>query len=215
MYMQAPNPFFGRSIKKSPPVHIKDDFNPFKHNKVVDASQVGMFSPPFLLRNSSIYIFIQQRRYGHTPASGICSYSPLLNISLLNIRLIWLLPLLRPSHRPLMRKILQLRLQLHVVMFMLILLMVTPLKSVTRYYIYVNPRALTSLISIFIAHDAGHATSWSSGRVYACAVHAADALSSRHASSEWYALTFSDDHMMVFYICENSHLLSWDGSDAS
>ena len=38
-----PNPFFGaRPIKKSTPVHVKDDFNPFKHNKVVDASQVGM-----------------------------------------------------------------------------------------------------------------------------------------------------------------------------
>jgi len=37
----TPNPFFGtRSIKKSTPVHVKDDFNPFKHNKVVDASHV-------------------------------------------------------------------------------------------------------------------------------------------------------------------------------
>ncbi|KAF8808712.1 hypothetical protein BYT27DRAFT_7222826 [Phlegmacium glaucopus] len=46
----TPNPFFGtRPIKKSPPAHIKDDFNPFKHNKVVDASQVGTFSLTFLL----------------------------------------------------------------------------------------------------------------------------------------------------------------------
>ncbi|TFK40356.1 hypothetical protein BDQ12DRAFT_680807 [Crucibulum laeve] len=38
----APNPFFGtRPMKKIAPVHIKDDFNPFKHNKVVDASQVA------------------------------------------------------------------------------------------------------------------------------------------------------------------------------
>ncbi|KZT00786.1 uncharacterized protein LAESUDRAFT_665282 [Laetiporus sulphureus 93-53] len=37
-----PNPFFGTRIpKKAPPVHIKDDFNPFKYNKVVDAAQVG------------------------------------------------------------------------------------------------------------------------------------------------------------------------------
>jgi hypothetical protein len=37
----TPNPFFGaRPIKKSTPVHVKDDFNPFKHNKVVDASHV-------------------------------------------------------------------------------------------------------------------------------------------------------------------------------
>ncbi|TBU26223.1 LsmAD domain-containing protein [Dichomitus squalens] len=37
-----PNPFFGtRVIKKSPPVHVKDDFNPFKHHKVIEAAQVG------------------------------------------------------------------------------------------------------------------------------------------------------------------------------
>jgi hypothetical protein len=38
----TPNPFFGpRVLKKGTPVNVKDDFNPFKHNKVVDASQVG------------------------------------------------------------------------------------------------------------------------------------------------------------------------------
>ncbi|KAI0749362.1 LsmAD domain-containing protein [Daedaleopsis nitida] len=37
-----PNPFFGtRVIKKAPPVHVKDDFNPFKHHKVIEAAQVG------------------------------------------------------------------------------------------------------------------------------------------------------------------------------
>lgn len=37
-----PNPFFGtRPLKKSPPVHIKDDFNPFKYAKVVEASQIA------------------------------------------------------------------------------------------------------------------------------------------------------------------------------
>ena len=37
-----PNPFFGtRVIKKTPPVHVKDDFNPFKHHKVIEAAQVG------------------------------------------------------------------------------------------------------------------------------------------------------------------------------
>ncbi|GLB40447.1 putative lsmAD [Lyophyllum shimeji] len=42
----APNPFFGtRPIKKSPPVNIKDDFNPFKHNKVVEPSQVSGLWP--------------------------------------------------------------------------------------------------------------------------------------------------------------------------
>jgi PAB1-binding protein PBP1 len=42
----TPNPFFGtRSIKKSPAVNIKDDFNPFKHNKVADAAQVATLWP--------------------------------------------------------------------------------------------------------------------------------------------------------------------------
>jgi hypothetical protein len=42
----APHPFFGaRSIKKSAPVNVKDDFNPFKHGKVADASQVGSMWP--------------------------------------------------------------------------------------------------------------------------------------------------------------------------
>ncbi|PPQ94475.1 hypothetical protein CVT25_001108 [Psilocybe cyanescens] len=42
----TPNPFFGtRPIKKSTPVHVKDDFNPFKHNKVADASQVAALWP--------------------------------------------------------------------------------------------------------------------------------------------------------------------------
>jgi len=42
----APNPFFGtRPIKKSPPVNIKDDFNPFKHNKIVEATQVSGLWP--------------------------------------------------------------------------------------------------------------------------------------------------------------------------
>ncbi|KAF9552068.1 hypothetical protein CPC08DRAFT_768596 [Agrocybe pediades] len=61
----TPNPFFGaRVIKKSTPVHVKDDFNPFKHNKVVDASQISaqwpysgkrymqMFPPPQHSQNS-------------------------------------------------------------------------------------------------------------------------------------------------------------------
>ncbi|TRM64619.1 hypothetical protein BD626DRAFT_492463 [Schizophyllum amplum] len=35
---EAPNPFFGaRPLRKLPAVHLKDDFNPFKHGKVVDA----------------------------------------------------------------------------------------------------------------------------------------------------------------------------------
>ncbi|KAJ7274423.1 hypothetical protein B0H12DRAFT_1228157 [Mycena haematopus] len=42
----TPNPFFGtRPIKKNTAAHIKDDFNPFKHNKVVEASQVSAMWP--------------------------------------------------------------------------------------------------------------------------------------------------------------------------
>lgn len=42
----APNPFFGtRPIKRSPPVNIKDDFNPFKHGKVSEPSQVSALWP--------------------------------------------------------------------------------------------------------------------------------------------------------------------------
>ncbi|RXW25542.1 hypothetical protein EST38_g319 [Candolleomyces aberdarensis] len=42
----TPNPFFGaRTPKKSNPVNVKDDFNPFKHNKVADASQVAAMWP--------------------------------------------------------------------------------------------------------------------------------------------------------------------------
>ncbi|CAL1716363.1 unnamed protein product [Somion occarium] len=42
----TPNPFFGtRVIKKGPAVSIKDDFNPFKHNKFADAAQVSATWP--------------------------------------------------------------------------------------------------------------------------------------------------------------------------
>ncbi|KAF5326706.1 hypothetical protein D9619_004496 [Psilocybe cf. subviscida] len=42
----APHPFFGtRVIKKSAPVNVKDEFNPFKHGKVMDAAQVAPMWP--------------------------------------------------------------------------------------------------------------------------------------------------------------------------
>ncbi|KAJ3967566.1 hypothetical protein EV361DRAFT_929974 [Lentinula raphanica] len=42
----ASNPFFGtRVIKKGPPVNVKDDFNPFKHGKVVEPSTVSAIWP--------------------------------------------------------------------------------------------------------------------------------------------------------------------------
>ncbi|KAL0061938.1 poly(A)-binding protein binding protein [Marasmius tenuissimus] len=42
----TPNPFFGsRPVKKSPPVNVKDDFNPFKTSKVVEPSSVSGLWP--------------------------------------------------------------------------------------------------------------------------------------------------------------------------
>ncbi|KAN0120664.1 pab1 binding protein [Russula decolorans] len=37
----VPNPFFGKVGLKKTPVHVKDDFNPFKFNKVAEASAVN------------------------------------------------------------------------------------------------------------------------------------------------------------------------------
>jgi hypothetical protein len=38
----VPNPFFGtRVLKKGTPVHVKDDFNPFKNAKVAEASSIS------------------------------------------------------------------------------------------------------------------------------------------------------------------------------
>lgn len=37
----VPNPFFGKVALKKTPVHVKDDFNPFKFNKVAEASAVN------------------------------------------------------------------------------------------------------------------------------------------------------------------------------
>jgi len=34
----VPNPFFGKVGLKKTPVHVKDDFNPFKFNKVAEAN---------------------------------------------------------------------------------------------------------------------------------------------------------------------------------
>ncbi|KAJ7603781.1 hypothetical protein DFH06DRAFT_1256087 [Mycena polygramma] len=65
----APNPFFGtRPIKKNTAAHIKDDFNPFKHNKVVEASQVSAMWP----YNGKRYMLMfpqppQQHQQQHSP----------------------------------------------------------------------------------------------------------------------------------------------------
>ncbi|KAH7907134.1 hypothetical protein BJ138DRAFT_534555 [Hygrophoropsis aurantiaca] len=41
----APNPFFGTKVIKKGAVHVKDDFNPFKHNKVAEASAITALWP--------------------------------------------------------------------------------------------------------------------------------------------------------------------------
>jgi hypothetical protein len=52
------NAFFGnRPLKKSTVSHIKDDFNPYKHGKVNDPNQTGMFEV-------SCYLLYATHRYG-------------------------------------------------------------------------------------------------------------------------------------------------------
>jgi PAB1-binding protein PBP1 len=41
----TPNPFFGKVALKKTPVHVKDDFNPFKFTKVAEASAVNVIWP--------------------------------------------------------------------------------------------------------------------------------------------------------------------------
>lgn len=42
---QQPNPFFGTRVIKKGALNIRDDFNPFKYNKVAEASAVGALWP--------------------------------------------------------------------------------------------------------------------------------------------------------------------------
>lgn len=64
----TPNPFFGsRPIKKGPPVNIKDDFNPFKHNKVADASQITQTWPYSGKRYMQMYPAPQHPPAPHNP----------------------------------------------------------------------------------------------------------------------------------------------------
>ena len=45
----VPNPFFGKVVLKKTPVHVKDDFNPFKFNKVAEASAVSAYPDTLVL----------------------------------------------------------------------------------------------------------------------------------------------------------------------
>lgn len=67
----TPNPFFGnRVIKKGTPIHVKDEFNPFKHNKINKAAEVCELT---LLPMSKSYVLLRphsfQRKCGRTVAS--------------------------------------------------------------------------------------------------------------------------------------------------
>ncbi|KAF9048692.1 hypothetical protein BJ165DRAFT_1343003 [Panaeolus papilionaceus] len=67
----TPNAFFGnRPIKKSAPAHVKDDFNPFKHNKVVDASQVSAMWPYSGKRYMQMFPAPQHPPAQHPPHMG-------------------------------------------------------------------------------------------------------------------------------------------------
>lgn len=69
----APNPFFGaRPIKKTP-VNVKDDFNPFKHNKVAEPSTVLATWPYNGKRYSQMFPAPQhapQPHPSHAPPQG-------------------------------------------------------------------------------------------------------------------------------------------------
>ncbi|KAG6842298.1 hypothetical protein C0991_010586 [Blastosporella zonata] len=66
----APNPFFGtRPIKKSPPVNIKDDFNPFKHanGKLPEASSITALWPYNGKRYAQMFPPPQHPPHQHQP----------------------------------------------------------------------------------------------------------------------------------------------------
>ncbi|KAI0649125.1 hypothetical protein C8Q79DRAFT_493325 [Trametes meyenii] len=63
-----PNPFFGTRLpKRAPPVHIKDDFNPFKNHKVIEASQVAPTWPFSGKRYMQMFPPIQQQPQQQSP----------------------------------------------------------------------------------------------------------------------------------------------------
>ncbi|TFK47795.1 hypothetical protein OE88DRAFT_1738323 [Heliocybe sulcata] len=70
-----PNPFFGpRVIKKTPAVSMRDDFNPFKYNKVAEASAVNALWPyngkPYKLMFPPVTVPTQQQSPHIPPPPG-------------------------------------------------------------------------------------------------------------------------------------------------
>ncbi|PVG04455.1 hypothetical protein CPB86DRAFT_869117 [Serendipita vermifera] len=72
----APNPFYGTRVpsKKTGSTHIKDDFNPFRHSKVVDASQVSSIWP----YNGKRYAALHPAPAPVHPAPGLNIPNPLI-----------------------------------------------------------------------------------------------------------------------------------------
>ncbi|KAF9052401.1 hypothetical protein BDZ89DRAFT_1088489 [Hymenopellis radicata] len=64
------NPFFGTRVIKKTPVNIKDDFNPFKHSKVVDASHISASWPYNGKRYMQMYPTPQHQPPQHSPHMG-------------------------------------------------------------------------------------------------------------------------------------------------
>ncbi|KAG8790457.1 hypothetical protein FRC17_008910, partial [Serendipita sp. 399] len=66
---QPPNPFYGARVptKKGVSVHIKEDFNPFRHTKVVDASQISSIWPYNGKRFAALHVMLP----GIHPAPGV------------------------------------------------------------------------------------------------------------------------------------------------
>ncbi|KAH9850336.1 hypothetical protein C2E23DRAFT_322598 [Lenzites betulinus] len=63
-----PNPFFGTRLpKRTPPVHIKDDFNPFKNHKVIESAQVAATWPFSGRRYMQMFPPIQQQPQQQSP----------------------------------------------------------------------------------------------------------------------------------------------------
>lgn len=61
------NPFFGAKVIKKGAIHIKDDFNPFKHNKVVEASQIVAMWPYSGKRYMSMFPPLQHQSSPQQP----------------------------------------------------------------------------------------------------------------------------------------------------
>ena len=179
--MQAsPNPFFGARTPKTHtvPVNIKDDFNPFKHNKVVKANEVRAYGT-VLGQPPKHTDYSLQRQRGPTMANDM-RYCFLYPTVLPNIRHTWLNLVRRPFLPHRMRKIRRNKLQL-VAMFMHLTLTLIPDKFVFYSALLTCCRLLTSVT----AYDAWNASTWTTWCLHAWTVYATHALPTRYATSKW------------------------------